>query len=84
MTTFLHYVRCKDALLDCSAPGGERYESLTRVDEIKASLLTPQGSGAGTRSTRHFERPGRLGVQTIEKKKWDASWGWATGSGQRS
>ena len=34
MSTFLHYVHCKDALLDCSAPGGERCESLTRVDEI--------------------------------------------------
>ena len=34
MSTFLHYVRCKDALLDCSAPGGEMYESLTWVDEI--------------------------------------------------
>ena len=34
MSTFLHYVRCKDALLDCSAPGGERCESLTSVDEI--------------------------------------------------
>ena len=34
MSTFLHYVRCKDALLDCSAPGGERWESLTGVDEI--------------------------------------------------
>ena len=34
MSTFLHYVRCKDALLDCSAPGGERCESLTGVDEI--------------------------------------------------
>ena len=34
MSTFLHYVRCKDALLDCSAPGGERCESLTWVDEI--------------------------------------------------
>ena len=34
MSTFLHYVHCKDALLDCSAPGGERYESLTWVDEI--------------------------------------------------
>ena len=31
MSTFLHYVHC---LLDCSAPGGERCESLTRVDEI--------------------------------------------------
>ena len=34
MSTFLHYVHCKDALLDCSAPGGERCESLTRVDGI--------------------------------------------------
>ena len=34
MSTFLHYVLCKDALLDCSAPGGERCESLTWVDEI--------------------------------------------------
>ena len=31
MSTFLHYVRCKNALLDCSAPGGERCESLTQV-----------------------------------------------------
>ena len=34
MSTFLHYVHCKDALLGCSAPGGERCESLTRADEI--------------------------------------------------
>ena len=34
MSTFLHYVHCKDALLDYSAPGGERCESLTWVDEI--------------------------------------------------
>ena len=34
MSTFLNNVRCKDALLDCSAPGGERCESLTWVDEI--------------------------------------------------
>ena len=34
MSTFLYYVRCKDALLDCSAPGGERCKSLTWVDEI--------------------------------------------------
>ena len=39
MSTFLHYVHCKDALLDCSAPGGERCESLTRVDEIIAYTL---------------------------------------------
>ena len=36
MSTFLHYVHCKDALLDCSAPGGEMCESLTWVDEIDA------------------------------------------------
>ena len=35
MSTFLHYVHCKDALLDCSAPGGKRCESLTWVDEIE-------------------------------------------------
>ena len=34
MSTVLHDVHCKDALLDCSAPGGERCESLTWVDEI--------------------------------------------------
>ena len=39
MSTFLHYVRCKDALLDCSAPGGERCESLTWVDEISVTPL---------------------------------------------
>ena len=38
MSTFLHYVRCKDALLDCSAPGGERCESLTGVDEITKAV----------------------------------------------
>ena len=37
MSTFLHYVHCKDALLDCSAPGGERCESLTWVDEITST-----------------------------------------------
>ena len=43
MRIFLHYFRCKDALLDCSAPGEERCESLTGVDEIPCSL-----SEAGT------------------------------------
>ena len=38
MSTFLHYVHCKDALLDCSAPGGERCESLTWVDEIQTGV----------------------------------------------
>ena len=38
MSTFLHYVHCKDALLDCSAPGGERCESLTWVDEIRQAF----------------------------------------------
>ena len=37
MSTFLHYVHRKDALLDCSAPGGERCESLTWVDEITST-----------------------------------------------
>ena len=40
MSTFLHYVRCKDALLDYSAPGGERCESLTRVDEIDTTCMS--------------------------------------------
>ena len=44
MSTFLHYVRCKDALLDCSAPGGERCESLTWVDEISPCLLNLRSS----------------------------------------
>ena len=39
MSTFLHYVHCKDALLDCSAPGGERCESLTWVDEIPTRVV---------------------------------------------
>ena len=39
MSTFLHYVHCKDALLDCSAPGGERCESLTWVDEIEFPIV---------------------------------------------
>ena len=38
MSTFRHYVRCKDALLDCSAPGGEWCESLTWVDEIQWNI----------------------------------------------
>ena len=38
MSTFLHYVHCKDALLDCSAPCGERCKSLTWVDEIVTFL----------------------------------------------
>ena len=35
MSTFLHYVHCKDALLDCSAPGGERCESQTWVMKLR-------------------------------------------------
>ena len=38
MRSFLHYVHCKDTLLDCSAPGGERCESLTWVDEIGENI----------------------------------------------
>ena len=40
MSSFLHYVHCKDALLDCSAPGGERCESLTWVDETAGCACT--------------------------------------------
>ena len=43
MSTFLHYVHCKDALLDCSAPGGERCESLTWVDEIAYFIISHTG-----------------------------------------
>ena len=43
MSTFLHYVYCKDALLDCSTPGGERCESLTGVDEIRQNLPAKRG-----------------------------------------
>ena len=45
MSTFLHYVHCKDALLDCSAPGGERCESLTRVDEISMTIMMAPAVG---------------------------------------
>ena len=45
MSTFLHYVHCKDALLDCSAPGGERCESLTWVDEINDDLSSTGPTG---------------------------------------
>ena len=38
MSTFLHYFHCKDAPLGCSAPGGERCESLTWVDEILLNI----------------------------------------------
>ena len=54
MSTFLHYVHCKDALLDCSAPGGERCESLTWVDEIvldgltHCGLVAPYGDRSGS------------------------------------
>ena len=45
MSTFLHYVRYKDALLDCCAPGGERCESLTGVDEIRRSPVNSHPKG---------------------------------------
>ena len=46
MSTFLHYVHCKDALIDCSATGGERCESLTWFDEIAVlSVLTHEMLG---------------------------------------
>ena len=40
MSTSFNYVHSKDALLDYSAPGGERCESLTWVDEISYTILT--------------------------------------------
>ena len=46
MSTFLHYVRCKDALLDCSAPGSERCESLTGVDEIRVRTMSIENRSA--------------------------------------
>ena len=66
MSTFLHYVQCKDALLDCSASGGERCESLTWVDEITDPCLKilPQFSGPSSllssqsKSKSHFHRLG--------------------------
>ena len=39
LSTFLYYVRCKDALLDCSAPGGERCESLTGLMKLLCYLV---------------------------------------------
>ena len=51
MSTFLHYVHCKDALLDCSAPGGERCESLTWVDEIKPNCWVENEDVVGAAPT---------------------------------
>ena len=54
ISTFLHYVHCKDALLDCSAPGGERCESLTWVDEIESFIM--QRCFIGTRAFVWFPK----------------------------
>ena len=43
MSTFHHYVRCKDDPLICSTPGGEKCESLTGVDEIACCLFNVMG-----------------------------------------
>ena len=62
MSTFLHYDRCKDALLDCSAPGGERCESLTWVDvhivgrerSEASELMRPQRVQGKTQWKRNY------------------------------
>ena len=41
MSTFLHYVHCKDALLDCSAPGGE---SPNLANSIPHTTVSPLNS----------------------------------------
>ena len=66
MSTFLHYVHCKDALLDCSAPGGERCESLTRVDEI------PNDNTSQNNPFRSFKT--KLSIIVLCKKRfsWNA------------
>ena len=61
MNTFLHYVHCKDALLDCSAPGGERCESLTWVDEIREITAT---------EVKCVVRQARWGRQWVKMDKW--------------
>ena len=62
LSTFLHYVCCKDALLDCSAPGGERCESLTRVDEIILGirLITHAGILSSIHVSEKGDRSWRL------------------------
>ena len=55
MSTFLHYVHCKDALIDCSAPGGERCESTTWVDVIVWSGITQREKwGHGNKPAGEF------------------------------
>ena len=54
MSTFLHYVHCKDALLDCSAPGGERCESLTWVGEIDNESVLAQVMAWRRQATSHY------------------------------
>ena len=39
MSTLFHYFHCKDTLLDCSVPGGERCESLNPVDQPSVSMI---------------------------------------------
>ena len=60
MSTVLHYVRCKDALLDCSAPGGERCESLTWVDEIAGTEAEYQSNDESTNDTPYLALTGEL------------------------
>ena len=63
MSTFLHYVHYKDALLDGSAPGGERCESLTRVDEIEFKIqpfVAPQQSMEAGRAWHGGDSPSKI------------------------
>ena len=57
MSVFLHYVHCKDALLDCSAPGGERCESLTWVDEINNIAVLVQTVAWHRSGDKPFSEP---------------------------
>ena len=70
MSTFLHYVNCKDALLDCGAPGGERYESLTWVDEINHHM----GNSLG--NTIWYTRPTSTGIppSQVPWQLWLKQW----------
>ena len=70
MSTFLHYVHCKDALLDCSAPGGERCESLTRVDEISSSYTGLFQAKCFKKMGAHHTGDWPAGPPT-HNKKWD-------------
>ena len=65
ISTFLHYVHYKDALLDCSAPGGERCESLNWVDEIIPACTT-----AGAVTHVPWCLPGSLTHGFLRRRWW--------------